>query len=127
MTEQYEEPEPAVPSFLIFLNQQQKPDSSKKYEFVTTNMHDKKEPPKSAPPPPPKSSGVELHEVSVATPEEQPAEEPVVEEQPKPAATPRTKCRALFDCTADQPGDLAFKEGDIITVVAENPGTGAVN
>ncbi|KAH3732827.1 growth factor receptor-binding protein 2 [Pelomyxa schiedti] len=29
----------------------------------------------------------------------------------------RPKCKALFDCTPDEAGDLAFKAGDIITIV----------
>jgi len=32
--------------------------------------------------------------------------------------------RAKFDCEADQEGDLAFKKGDMIELVSEEPGSG---
>ena len=39
--------------------------------------------------------------------------------------------RALYDCEADQEGDLSFKEGQMIQLVSKRPGggwlTGKVN
>jgi len=46
--------------------------------------------------------------------------------KPKSAGPQKKMLRAKFDCTPDQDGDLAFKEGDMIELVSEEPGDGWV-
>eukprot|EP00727_Mastigamoeba_balamuthi_P005781 m51a1_g1822 putative actin cortical patch component lsb4 (320) ;mRNA; r:503096-504355 len=40
------------------------------------------------------------------------------------AAAPARTCKALYQCTAERPGDLEFERGDVITVVSDAPGSG---
>ena len=43
-----------------------------------------------------------------------------------PSAAPKKMLRATYDCVPDQQGDLAFKKGDMIELVSEEPGDGWV-
>ena len=39
---------------------------------------------------------------------------------------PKKMLRAVYDCSPDQEGDLAFNKGDMIELVSEEPGNGWV-
>ena len=57
---------------------------------------------------------------------------PTAARRPPPPPAPRrappqkTMMRALYDCAADEDGDLAFRAGDMLELVSEEPGNGWV-
>jgi hypothetical protein len=91
--------------------------------------------PKAPPPPPQPEPEPEPEPEPVAEPEPQPEPEPEPEPQPEPVAEPepepepqqgdsRPQAKALYEYQAAQEGDLAFNEGDIITIVDSSDPSG---